>query len=61
MLPIPAGELMPPILEITRRGRIFMNTYEECNTILTIALLIVAILNLKINKLPVILADRQLI
>ena len=38
-----------------------MSTYEEFNTILTIALLIVAILNLKINKLPVILADRQLI
>ena len=49
LLPIPAGELMPPILEIPERGRIFMSTYEEFNTILTIALLIVAILNLK-NK-----------
>ena len=49
MLPIPAGELMPPILEIPERGRIFMSTYEEFNIILTVALLIVAILNLK-NK-----------
>ena len=32
-----------------QKGGIFMTTYEEFNTILTVALLIVAILNLK-NK-----------
>ena len=45
MLPIPAGELMPPILEIPERGRIFMSTYEEFMVILTVAVLIVAILD----------------
>ena len=35
--------------EYQKGGRIFMNTYEELEIILTVALLIVAILNLK-NK-----------
>ena len=36
---------MPPILEIPERGRIFMSTYEEFMVILTVAILIVTILN----------------
>ena len=48
-LPGQPGDVLSPILSLVK-GVIIMSTYEEMQVILTIALLVVAILNLKNKK-----------